>query len=725
MLKQIILKGSAKSRQTVGATLDMVTFQGRCSVRARRLTPTPTVTTVVDEVKWQALYGAYPLQSTVYEHETVFRARTYATTGALSVKSRKINFDLQRMLPTYKNGAMTTELYPTSSFADALVSMALDDKIGRRSIDEIDLENIYRTYNDVVDYFGTPLAAEFCTTIDDTNLSFEELVTNLCDAVFCTAYRQNNKLKLYFERPTDNSVMLFNFRNIIPDSYKHDLTFGVMDDYDGLIYEYTDPTDDSRINIYLPDKGAKNPKEVKSVGVRNKWQAHFNAYRIWNKMRFQRKSITFDAAPESELLVLRDRIAVADYRNGIHQSGEVVQQEGLVLTLSHDVDFIAGKSYVIYLQMADGTVDLIPVTPGSAKNKVVLGRLPNGALKLSPDDFVNTIYTVVNDDTKGSLPYLVAKREPVDQFSNTITAINYDERYYLNDKDFIDVPVDDSPIYIRYDQLDINLARLYQMQRGDLPTTGEISFVVESGALVSSSSSYRPETRFVYKFDYNSSPPKQEFIAPAATELPAIDTGEFPPDLVVNLTIKGAVVGRGGDGGLPHLAFGAWESDPDYNFTKTRRDGFQGAPGLLNRHSKLNLIIDGGTLARGGSGGGATPSGIYTGLSYGVQGIPGGAGAPFGRVMTGQPISSDSQDWRWYFGSYFNVLKLLMPKLRYPEKATEPKMTVMDPHYQVMAETGANVVPSLLMMEHGTGNTMAQLKVSRGQVDLQLWELHH
>ncbi|MGY5399072.1 host specificity factor TipJ family phage tail protein, partial [Acinetobacter baumannii] len=600
MLKQIILKGSAKSRQTVGATLDMVTFQGRCSVRARRLTPTPAVTTVVDEVKWQALYGAYPLQSTVYEHETVFRARTYATTGALSVKSRKINFDLQRMLPTFKNGAMTTELFPTSSFADALVSMALDDKIGRRTIDEIDLENIYRTYNDVVDYFGTPLAAEFCTTIDDTNLSFEELVTNLCDAVFCTAYRQNNKLKLYFERPTDNSVMLFNFRNIIPDSYKHDLTFGVMDDYDGLIYEYTDPTDDSRINIYLPDKGAKNPKEVKSVGVRNKWQAHFNAYRIWNKLRFQRKSITFDAAPESELLVLRDRIAVADYRNGIHQSGEVVQQEGLILTLSHDVDFIAGKSYVIYLQMGDGTVDLIPITPGSAKNKVVLGRLPNGALKLSPDDFVNTIYTVVNDDTKGSLPYLVAKREPADQFSNTITAINYDERYYLNDKDFIDVPVDDSPIYIRYDQLDINLARLYQMQRGDLPTTGEISFVVEAGALVSSSSSYRPETRFVYKFDYNSSPPKQEFIAPAATELPAIDTGEFPPDLVVNLTIKGAVVGRGGDGGLPHLAFGAWESDPDYNFTKTRRDGFQGAPGLLNRHSKLNLIIDGGTLARGG-----------------------------------------------------------------------------------------------------------------------------
>lgn len=669
MLKQIILKGSAKSRQTVGATLDMVTFQGRCSVRARRLTPTPAVTTVVDEVKWQALYGAFPLQSTMYEHETVFRARTYATTGALSVKSRKINFDLQRMLPTYKNGAITTELFPTSSFADALVSMALDDKIGRRTIDEIDIENIYRTYNDIVDYFGTPLAAEFCATIDDTNLSFEELVTNLCDAVFCTAYRQNNKLKIYFERPTDNSVLLFNFRNIIPDSYKHDLTLGMMDDYDGLIYEYTDPADDTRINIYLPDKGAKNPKEVKSVGVRNKWQARFNAYRLWNKLRFQRKSITFDAAPESELLVLRDRIAVADYRNGIHQSGDVIQQEGLILTLSHEVDFIAGKSYVIYLQMGDGTVDLLPITAGSAKNKVVLGRLPNGALKLSSDDFVNTIYTVVNDDTKDSLPYLVAKKDPVDKFSNTVTAVNYDVRYYLNDKDFIDVPVDDSPIYIRYDQLDLNLARLYQMQRGDLPTTGEISFIVEAGALVSSSSSLRPETRMVYKFDYNPNPPKQEFIVPAAPEFPAIDTGEFPPDLVVNLTIKGSVVGRGGDGGLPHLAFGAWSTDPDYNFTKTRRDGFQGAPGLMNRHSKLNLIIDGGTLARGGSGGGATPSGIYTELGYGVQGVPGGAGAPFGRVMTGQPIYNDTQDWRWYFtGGYLMVVKVTDAEAEIPGK---------------------------------------------------------
>ncbi|WP_047428654.1 host specificity factor TipJ family phage tail protein [Acinetobacter sp. neg1] len=657
MVQRITMKGSTKSRQTVGVTLDMTTFQGRCSVRARRVTGAINAPSVVDEVKWQALYGAFPLQSTKYHSETVFRARTYATTGALSVKTRKINFDLQRMLPTYKNGAMTTELYPTSSFADALVAMALDEKIGRRTIDELDLENIYRTYFEIVDYFGTPLAAEFCATIDDTNLSFEELVTNVCDAVGCTAYRQNNKLKLYFERPTDNSVLLFNFRNIYPETYQRDLSFGVMDDYDGLIYEYTDPVDDSRINIYLPDKGAKNPKVVKSVGVRNKWQAHFNAYRLWNKMRFQRRSITFDAASESELLVLRDRIAVADYRNGVHRSGDVLQQEGLILTLSHDVEFIAGKSYVIYLQMSDGSVDLIPVTAGAASNKVVLGRLPNSPLKLNPEDYINTTYIVVNDDTKGSLPYLVAKKEPVGKTSNKITAINYDERYYMNDKDFTDAPVDDTPLYIRYDQLDINLARLYQMQRGDLPKTGEITFIVEPGILILSSSAYRDELKLIYQ--HRPDMPKSVYTVPAMKEVPAIDTGQFPPDLVVNLIIKGTVIGRGGDGGVAHAAYRSGTSNTaDDAYTKTRRDGYAGAPGLVNQHSKVNLIIDGGIVARGGSGGGATPSGLSNRYAYGLMGVPGGGGAPYGRVLTNVPIAQEVPRFRAFFDNNYIVDKV-------------------------------------------------------------------
>ncbi|EKL51685.1 hypothetical protein ACIN5180_1265 [Acinetobacter baumannii OIFC180] len=61
--------------------------------------------------------------------------------------------------------------------------------------------------------------------------------------------------------------------------------------------------------------------------------------------------------------------------------------------------------------------------------------------------------------------------------------------------------------------------------------------------------------------------------------------------------------------------------------------------------------------------GGGQHQGYLYGLSYGVQGIPGGAGAPFGRVMTGQPITNDSQDWRWYFNGDFMVVKVTDAKL--------------------------------------------------------------
>ena len=90
-----------------------------------------------------------------------------------------------------------------------------------------------------------------------------------------------------------------------------------------------------------------------------------------------------------------------------------------------------------------------------------------------------------------------------------------------------------------------------------------------------------------------------------------------------------------------------------------------------------------------------------------------GAGAPFGRVMTGQPISNDSQDWHWYLNGDFMVVKVTDAEAAVPVKVIEPKMIVMDLHCLVMVETGASAVPNQPMMERGTGNTMAQLKASR------------
>lgn len=290
----------------------------------------------------------------------------------------------------------------------------------------------------------------------------------------------------------------------------------------------------------------------------------------------------------------------------------------------------------------------------------MINRLPARSLNLSIDYAVNTFYTIVSNDSFGSLPYLVAKREPRDQFSSSITAINYDARYYLNDKDFTDLPVDNTPIYIRYDQLDINLARLYQMQRGELPEEGNVYFVVESGVLVSSSSAYRPKIENIYRYKHPESGGGGDrniyyITFPDTQEVPAVSIGDWPAAVNVYLTVKGNLVGRGGDGGIAQHGIGVPSTYPQdennmWNRVKVARNGFAGAPAIENNHPSFYLTIDGGVVARGGSGGGASSAGYSGGLSYTINGVCGGA--PYGRVLSNVNPELELDLWRDYAYSF-------------------------------------------------------------------------
>lgn len=639
IIQSITLRGSRTARETIGTTLKINTFPGRCSVRARRVTTTDTgySGTVVDDVKWAALYGASPMKRVIYDNCTVVRARTYATTGALSVKERKLNMLVQRELPIYQDGAMTTELHPTSSYADALVSLATDPKIGRLSLADLDLENIYNTQADVIAYFGTEQAAQFCTTLDDSNMSFEEIAVTIADACFLTIYRQGNLLQTFFERKNENSSLLFNFRNKVPNTHDRSYNFGIADEYDGLVYEWTDPKDDSRVNIYLPDKNAKNPKEIKSLGVRNKWQARFNAYRLWNKLKFQNKTITFEACAESELLILKDRVLYSHAQDQQKfQNGEIEAQDGLILHLSHPVVFKEGTDHIIYLQLPDGTVDSIGVVAGEDKYHVVIQRMPLKPLAISYRNQVRTVFTIVPNDHAKQLAYLVVERAPADVNTNKVTLVNYDNRYYQNDKDFFAEPeVDQTPLKLSYDMLDINLANLWKIQRGDLPTAGDVYFEVAAGVLISSSSAYRPEITNYYRLKAGYS--ILTTLHAETNEIPAITVGDWPSTVNIYLTVFGTVCGRGGDGAVAQEGLG-WATDIPGLAAEvaTRRDGYAGAPGIHNTHANFHLLIDKGIVARGGSGGGASPAGYSTYTSTAAAGACGAGGQPFGGVLSGE-----------------------------------------------------------------------------------------
>ena len=203
----------------------------------------------VTEVKIKDVYASYAHSKSTYPGVTIVRSKTVATDGAMSVKDRKLNCLVTRKLKVDGTG----QLVVTRDAGQALIDMALDPYVGRRSINEIDIDQIKSEIQKVKDYFGSDKAVEFCYTFDDDKLSFEEMVGMVASACFCEAYRYGNKIRFKFEQPQPNSVLLFNHRNKVPGSEKRTWAIGINKDYDGVELEWTDPSDDTRTTYSVPE----------------------------------------------------------------------------------------------------------------------------------------------------------------------------------------------------------------------------------------------------------------------------------------------------------------------------------------------------------------------------------------------------------------------------------------------------------------------------------------
>jgi hypothetical protein len=310
-----------------------------------------------------------------------------------------------------------TNLFASTNAADAIVNLALDPYIGDRQISEVDFDGIYATVGTggAVDaYFGCPYCSQFCYTFDDTQTSFEEMMSDIGQACFFQPYRRGSTLEVYFEEQTDISTILFNHRNKVPGSETRTVSFGLTNDYDGIELDYIDPNApnypelETTVTLYYPPLdgdptqpgAATNPRKIKTVGVRNNVQATIMGWRMYQKMLYQNTACEFRATSEASLVINTQRILVADNTRPDTQDGQVLAQVGLQLTLSQPVLFIAGQDAVIFLQHYDGTVENISITAdptngvNPVKGVVVLAQAPATPLVLDPSMFAATTYQI-------------------------------------------------------------------------------------------------------------------------------------------------------------------------------------------------------------------------------------------------------------------------------------------------------------------------------------------
>lgn len=436
--------GSAVTRSVRADTLDAQLTgpaSTRWRLRARRLTNSDIdfEGSVVDEIKWRDLYACSPVDQAHFGDVTTVQSVTLATDGALAVKERKLNLLVTRKLPQRISGStFTTELFPTTNVADIISAVCLDPLIGNRPPAEVDFENIYAVAQEIRDYFGVDVA-RFDYTIDSDNLSFEETLSMIAEAVFCRAYRRGSAIRLFLERATEDSTVLFCHRNKLPGSEQR--TEGSDEENDGVEFQWIDPANDAPVTIYLPaDRSAVNPLRVESVGVRTEAQAHIHAYRRWNKIRYHDESTEFDGLPEANLLRVSERILCADNTLASSQDGDITDvddENGRLVTLSQPFEWGVGP-YVVFLQNSDGLVESMGVSPGGAARLALLERDPRTPIICRGEGYNATGYIITEaSDTRAAKPFILTEKDaPNEDGTIPLKAINYDARYYQNDLDF-------------------------------------------------------------------------------------------------------------------------------------------------------------------------------------------------------------------------------------------------------------------------------------------------
>lgn len=433
------LTGKKNNRDAIGGSMWIdLPFSGAVRFRARRTNDNGDAADIVDETKFYSAYGYHRLEQLIYDDCVIVRTRTVATANATSQDSRQLNCIGEGLVYTYRGGVQSDERIASRNIADLAIDLALHPKIGRRSIGELNTARLYQAVDDITAYFGSEKMAEFNYTLDNTNTSFEEILRMMAAATGTHDRRLNRNIFFELESAENEPLILFNHTNKEPGSEKRKYTLKTEKDYDGLELTYVDSENGwIEKTIKVPSDFLNNPKKIDATGVIYTDQAHVLAWREWNKIKFNRITVNFNAYCESDLIAGGDTILCADdTRIGPAVSdGYIKKWTGLDIVGSQPLP-MGSSEYVIHLQLRSGRIDTIPVFVGVDQYSFKLGRAPMEGLITSGE--VPTAYIITVASKVAEQKLLVSKKKPSSKiFENAVTAINWDARYYRNDKDII------------------------------------------------------------------------------------------------------------------------------------------------------------------------------------------------------------------------------------------------------------------------------------------------
>ena len=326
---------------------------------------------------------------------------------------------------------------PPASYPIAIYDIITNPLIGGMQAENVDVPSLIKSFKDNEAYFGHNGYCWFNYAFKDDNISMEEML--LAVSAVCPVKIKRVGSKFYFEAdlPMVAPKLLFNHRNILPDSVKKTYNFGIDKDYDGVEIKFVDKEQDYvERTIQLPNSGLTKPRKVTLNGCTHEGHARMLGWREWNGLKFRSKTIQLDALQESNILTTGDFVIVPDeliINNHVISSGEILEVIGLKLTLSQPCNLQSEEAEtVIIVQHSDGVIEAIECVVNDKTPYLWLNKAPRTPLNV--EGAVKPLYWVTTNGYKDFSYYQVDEREPIDAYSSQITAQEYNPKIYEMDK---------------------------------------------------------------------------------------------------------------------------------------------------------------------------------------------------------------------------------------------------------------------------------------------------
>lgn len=404
----------------------------RPEVRMRRIGAKSTSTQDANTVQWYGLRANLPAP-TSYAGVTLLALRVKGGNRIASQSESQVSVIATRKLRTRRDGAWTAP-EPTRDIAAWIgyvaesVGYSIEDGDSDIDLDELDrLQAIWTARGDYYDRTIDSASTVKACMIEALQAGFSELTID------------RGLIRPVRDEPRGPEFDHIYNPQVMTKPLKREAEHFTEDDFDGVDVEYTDGTtwQVETVECRLPGDLGLRTEKIKVEGISDATRAWRYGMRRRRMQVYQRKRYSFSTELDALNSGYLDYALLGDTTPGYGQSAMLKGYAQLgsqhMLVSSERLDWSAGGEHWIALRRRDG----------SASGPYVATRIDDYRLTIPSLDFVPVLGSAMDapvlqfgPKAKFCYPALIKEVNPSGTVSCNVTAVNYDERVYLDDDNF-------------------------------------------------------------------------------------------------------------------------------------------------------------------------------------------------------------------------------------------------------------------------------------------------